>query len=149
MCAAVWLLPSLSNQAAEGQRPLGIPVITIDKERMCPLVDGKPFFAIGCCGIPEASMKEAAEAGFNLTIRWGCYQHREFKQAMDRSGDAVRTFVCSDLDAAREAGLWVMDWPAVFGGVATGGDLANPSFRDYFRRKAPGSIPVLSPSDTS
>ena len=46
------------------------PVVTIDSERLCPLVDGEPFFVLGACGITEDQMQVAADAGFNLAIRW-------------------------------------------------------------------------------
>jgi len=59
---------SSGGVCAQGERPEGVPEIVIDHERMCPVVDGEPFFAIGCCGIPPEHMKEAAEAGFNLTF---------------------------------------------------------------------------------
>ena len=44
------VLAVLSIAWAQGEHAKGTPKITIDKERCCPLVDGKPFFAIGAYG---------------------------------------------------------------------------------------------------
>lgn len=122
---------------AESQRPAALPSITIDKERLCPLVDGKPFFAIGACWIPEYFMKDAAEAGFNLTVRWGSggagiagYNKAEAGGEM-----MLKSFLLSYLDAAQAAGLWVVDFPSLFGGVADRGDFLKPDWIDYYVNK--------------
>ena len=41
--------------------------IKADRENLCPLVNGKPFFAIGLFSIPQAKIGEYARAGFNMT----------------------------------------------------------------------------------
>lgn len=61
---------SSGGVCTQGERPAGVPEIVIDKERMCPVVDGEPFFAIGACNIGPQQMKVAAAAAFNLIIRW-------------------------------------------------------------------------------
>jgi hypothetical protein len=95
--------------------PASPGAVTIDKQRCCLVVNGKPFFAIGCCGIPPEYMKECAEAGFNLTIRWGSYQpNKKFKAAVDKGEDEARRHLCDYLDAAQAAGLKVVEHPCCF-----------------------------------
>lgn len=114
-CLTALMLVSACGWAV-GERPTGVSEIFIDPERLCPVVDGEPFFAIGACGIPPHNMKEAAEAGFNLTIRWGGYSNfsNRLKKALAEGDEAAREYVCAYLDAAEQAGLWVMENPCLF-----------------------------------
>jgi len=105
--------------ASEGPRPRvgGPPTsVTIDPVRLCPMVDGRPFFAIGACGIPPEQMKACADAGLNLTIRWGnpAWCDPGYAEALVAGGDAPAGYLRRYLDAAAAAGLFVVEHPLLF-----------------------------------
>jgi len=91
--------------------------VTIDKNRLCLIVDGKPFFPIGCCHIDRESMKACGQAGFNVTIRWGGPSRfgRRLKESLASGESEARRFVRDYLDAAHAAGLKVIEFPILFG----------------------------------
>ena len=90
--------------------------VTIDHQRMCPVVDGEPFFAIGACGIPPEHMRECADAGFNLAIRWRPPPCPSFRQWIAEDPAAARAAMRKDLDAAAQAGLMVIEMPGTLYG---------------------------------
>ncbi len=130
--AMLWL--AASARAAE---------ITIDRQRFCPVIDGEPFFALGCCGIPPEQMAECAEAGFNLTVRWGGQSGlgRALKEKVEAGGDEARSYIHEYLDAAEQAGLRVIEFPALFGYERL--TYATPDFEGNFTRFIGDPLPLI------
>jgi len=130
-----------------GPRPGDKPAqVTIDPQRMCPLIDGEPFFAIGCCEIPAECMKIAAEAGLNLTVRWGGpggEWGRRLKKALAGGQDAGKDYVRQYLNAAQEAGLWAVEFPALFGYEDLWWDIPLQAFQGNFRRFIGDPLPFV------
>ena len=120
-----------------------IPTITIDPVRSCPMIDGEPFFAIGCYGIPPEQMQTAAEAGFNLTVRWGWWgrPNTQYGQVLAEGPQAAKAYLHRYLDAARDSGLWVLETPMLF----TGESLlyGGPDFAARFDRFAEERLPQV------
>lgn len=85
--------------------------VTIDDERMCPVVDGEPFFAIGCCGIPPQHMQEAADAGFNLSIRYRDILSGKLEEGIEEDEARIRAIILDYYKAAEAAGLRVVERP--------------------------------------
>jgi len=107
------------HAASDGPRPREggtATLVTIDPVRLCPVVDGRPFFAIGGCGIPPEQMKACADAGFNLTVRWGntAWCDPGYAEALVAGGDAPAEYLRRYLDSAAAAGLFVVEQPLLF-----------------------------------
>ncbi|MBM4019282.1 MAG: hypothetical protein FJ288_13330, partial [Planctomycetes bacterium] len=143
---AVVIAVVLASQAhgAEGGKPGAASAVTLDKQRMCVTVDGKPFFPIGACYISPKYMKECADAGFNVTIRWGLQfgpQGRDLTEAKAKGGDgAVRAYLYPYLDAAQQAGLRVMEFPALF---HFGWNYGDPGFPESFAKFLEGRLALV------
>lgn len=94
--------------AAEPVRAKAARTVTVDRERRIVLVDGQPFFPLGCFCIGEAWLGQAGEGGLNCTIRAFGWQKWVTEKGADRA-KRVRQY----LDAAHEAGLMVIERPDV------------------------------------
>ncbi len=114
--------------------------VTIDDERMCPVVDGEPFFVIGACGIPPEQMKTAADAGFNLAIRWGSPFGRKLESMMAEDESGARAAIREYFDAAHKAGLWAIENPVCQMSESCS---YGPGFHDRFVRFMRGSLPAI------
>ena len=102
----------------EPPAPPPIREVKVDRERICVLVEGKPFFPIGIYGVPPEYMKQVAEAEFNCTICWSPGfpdASSRLEKALEISEQAGREVINQYLDASQKAGLLVLEWPIAFG----------------------------------
>ncbi|MBI3948362.1 MAG: hypothetical protein HY321_20775 [Armatimonadetes bacterium] len=132
----------------EPPAPAGIREVKVDRERLCALVDGMPFFPIGIYGVPPAHMKEVAQAGFNCTIRWSPgspYVGKRLQEALNTSQEAGRKAIEEYLDACQEAGLLAIESPSTFGAGYKGLALnyRGPKFADDFGRFVDDPLPLI------
>ncbi|MBM4083544.1 MAG: hypothetical protein FJ272_02045 [Planctomycetes bacterium] len=112
----------------------GLPQVGFDSDRACLLVDGKPFFAIGCYNVVPEQMKSCAQAGMNLTVRLGSsgLLGPKLTGLIEREPGAVSKFLTSYSDAAQEAGVWLIEAPASFAPESLG--YRAPEFPARFER---------------
>ncbi len=121
--------------------PAGITVTKVDQERMCMLLNGKPFFPVGFCNIagfgminvldektwervPEDFPKRCVDSGFNLMIHWvGSRLGKRRSRAGDPWTPEMDKQLEADIDAnikeyanAQKAGLYIM--PPTLGHVS-------------------------------
>lgn len=90
--------------------PEGVRVVQIDHENLRVLVDGEPFFPIGVMGVPADHMQQAADAGFNMTMRWRGYSTwRRYDPA--KPLEEQRELITDYLDAAAAHNLLVFEAP--------------------------------------
>lgn len=125
--------------------PEGVTVTKIDHARNCLLVDGTPFFPRGAYGIPANQLKTAAEAGFNLTMRWRGRQTRETYDP-SRPASEQQEVVYEYLDAVREAGMYAFAAPVKLSEYYF--KFKDPDFEerypDFHRKSLPGLIELAS-----
>lgn len=89
--------------------PEGIHEVKVDKDRLVILLDGEPFFPICIYNIPPDYLEECAEAGFNMTLRWGGERLSNFKTVEEKQAK-VKEY----LDAVHGAGMLAMEYPTGF-----------------------------------
>jgi len=89
--------------------PEHIREVKVDRDRLIILKDGEPFFPICIYNIPPEYLDECAQAGFNMTLRWG--GQRNFpNMSRDEQHAAVREY----LDEIHDAGMFAMEYPTGF-----------------------------------
>lgn len=138
-CVAIAAHEPDSSASPSGPRPGEKPaVVTIDPNRMCLLIDGRPFFARGSMGTDHGQMKGAAEAGLNVAVQWDGPGRGggEFQQAMAHGEQAERAYLWPYLDATQQAGVWGVEMPLIFRTAAGTFDLYcfDPSFPQNLAR---------------
>ena len=84
-----------------------MPQITVDKQRLCVLVNGEPFFPVGTSMATSDQMPVAAAAGFNLMIHWGMPRRlgNSYQEAIAHGEQAGKAWLRQYLDAGQKAGL--------------------------------------------
>ena len=98
--------------------------VKIDRINQATLVNGKPFFPLGFVMVPSKDMKRLADAGFNCVIGW-------MKAPLNTATE----------DAARDAGLMVIDWAArYFTGPHFG---SAPGVDDNLRKNIDERLPEI------
>lgn len=124
--------------------------VVIDSAQRLVIVDGKPFFPIGCMGIPETYFEQAKEAGFNCTVRWGapswwCW----ISWLKNKNGEERRAAIRQYLDKADSAGLRVIEWPITLDCGKKAMDLCwgnpelFPNYRIFVKEKLPALIDAV------
>jgi hypothetical protein len=138
--AVAWAAPPVPGKAA--------PVVTYDAERCCLLVNGQPFFAIGCYGVLPDYMAECATAGFNLTTHTllGTDPARVLKEAVAKGPAAARDFIRAYPDAAQRAGLWSLENPLSYSSSLSYGQWGahgTPAFESHLTEFMSDIFPVV------
>jgi len=103
--------------------PAGVRIVRADREHGIVLLDGAPFFPLGCCGIPENWFRRAADAGFNCTVRWGAHASRWTDWLHNNPDDEKARLTRIYLDKARDAGILVIEFPMLLDWGAQRADL--------------------------
>jgi len=148
------LASCLSATVAHADGPVpgkASPRLSYDAERGCALVDGAPFFAIGCYDIVPESMPACAAAGFNLAVHanGGAEPSRRLGEAVAAGPDRARALVTAYADAAERAGLWTIENPLGWSEFSTGAWSAHGSpefaahFADFLRDPFPLVVGTL------
>ncbi len=112
MLVAVCLGTSAAH--AGGPAPgTAAPVLSYDTERCCLLIDGQPFFALGCYDVAPEYLPECAAAGLNLAAHTGSGSDpsRALKEAAEAGPAAARNLLTAYPNAAHRAGMWTLESP--------------------------------------
>ena len=119
--------------------------VSVDRSRRIVRVDGTPFFPLGCMGVDEGRLEEAAAVGFNCTVRWGGEADWRYIQWLGRRGTNRTARVRQYLDAAHRAGLLVIERPMVLDCASRARDLdwGQPELRANFRRFNQEKLPWI------
>ena len=109
------------------------PVVSYDAERCCLLVDGQPFFAIGCYDTVPEYMGECSAAGFNLTTHTGVGDSpsRRFKETMAAGPSGARAAFAAYADAAQRAGMWALESPLAYVDYGAWPPRGTPQFDEF------------------
>lgn len=128
----------IAEDAAELKKlppaPTGVHEVKVDKDRLVILVDGKPFFPICIYNIPPEYLKVCADAGFNLTLRWGGERLDRIESIEDK-----RRAVAKYLDAVHAAGMYALEYPTGFEYISYG----HPKFDERIERFMAGKLPLI------
>ena len=114
--------------------PTGVHETKVDKDRLVILVDGKPFFPICIYNVAPEYLKECAEAGFNMTLRWGGGRLDGIKAIEDK-----RRAVAEYLDAVHAAGMYALEYPTGFEYISYG----HPQFNERIEGFMAKTLPVV------
>ena len=114
--------------------PQDIHEVKVDRDRLVILVDGKPFFPICIYNIPPDYLKECADAGFNMTLRWGGGRLDGIK-----SIEGKRRAIAKYLDAIHAAGMYALEYPTGFEYISYG----HPQFSERIQRFMAKTRPVV------
>jgi hypothetical protein len=134
--------------AAQPAPDKAAPVVMYDAERCCVLVNGQPFFAIGCYDVVPERMPECGAAGFNLAVHSSPPEDdpgSALQKAIASGPAVVRQLLTAYPNAARRAGMWTLENPLAYSSYHYGQWSAHgsPTFDKAFGDFLSGPLPFI------